>query len=132
KIAIGKGFTSKLSEPFLKLNRVPSRFIQDFPVPDLPVVHQLGTRTDNSSLPVGFSSLDTDILLTSGSSNLEIISILQQLIWSFSCSQLQHICREIELEPYPSSGLVDIFYELHKRRRSLIDEFKTNQGERSS
>ncbi len=83
-----KGFHSKLIEPFLKLDRVPSRFIQDYPVQDLPVHHAIGTRIDNDTIPVGFPRLSRGSILINGSSNTELILVLQQLIFSLSQDRL--------------------------------------------
>ena len=82
-----KGFQSKLIEPFLKLDRVPSRHIQHFAVPDLSVVHKVGTRIENPALPVGFPALSTGTLLVCGSTNAELISILQQLVASLTATE---------------------------------------------
>ncbi|MHA2247135.1 MAG: hypothetical protein ACXADY_19475 [Candidatus Hodarchaeales archaeon] len=79
-----KGFLSKIVEPFLTLDRVSSRHIHDYPAPDLPVMHRVGTRMDDSSSFVGFPALTTGPLIVCGSSNTEVISVLQQLISSFS------------------------------------------------
>jgi hypothetical protein len=75
-----KGFLSKIIEPFLRLDRVPSRHIQDYAVPDLPVVHRVGSLITNSNKLVGFPTLTTGPLLICGSSNTEVISALQQLL----------------------------------------------------
>jgi len=77
------GFHSKLIEPFLRLDRVPSRFIQNYAAPDLPVVHRIGTRID-TGLPVGFPHLSGGQLLVNGSINREIVEVLQQLICSLN------------------------------------------------
>ncbi|MHA2248318.1 MAG: hypothetical protein ACXADY_25435 [Candidatus Hodarchaeales archaeon] len=82
-----KGFQSKLSEPFLKLDRVPSRHIQHFAAPNLPIVHRVGMRVDNPALPVGFPTLSRGTLLVCGSTNSELLSILQQLIASIADAQ---------------------------------------------
>ena len=79
-----KGFHSKIPEAFLTLDRVPSRHIQDYAAPDLAVVHKVGTRVDNPALPIGFPALTTGSVLVCGSSNTEVISVLQQLIGSLS------------------------------------------------
>ena len=83
-----KGFFSKITEVFLRLDRVPSRQIQDYVAPDLPVVHRVGSRMDNSTLPVGFPALTTGAILVCGSNNSEVVSVLQQHIYflvSFLC-----------------------------------------------
>lgn len=79
-----KGFHSKIIEPFLTLEQVPSRHIQDYTVPDLTVRHRVGTRMDNPSHPVGFPILTTGPLIICGSNNKEVISVMQQLINSLS------------------------------------------------
>ncbi|MFX0181472.1 MAG: hypothetical protein ACFE95_00220 [Candidatus Hodarchaeota archaeon] len=79
-----KGFHSKLVETFLRLDRVPSRVIQEYPGPKLSVKYRVGTRVDNSVIPVGFSKLTNGTLLVSGSHNPEVISVLQQLIGSLT------------------------------------------------
>ncbi|MFX0084087.1 MAG: hypothetical protein ACFFAU_00300 [Candidatus Hodarchaeota archaeon] len=79
-----KGFHSKLIQPFLKLDRVPSRIIYDYPVQNLPVVHKIGTRIDDSSQPVGLPKISRGTVLTCGYNNLDIISVLQKLTVSFA------------------------------------------------
>jgi hypothetical protein len=79
-----KGFHSKLVESFLRLDRVPSRVIQEYPGPKLFVKYRVGTRVDNPATPVGFPTLATGTLLVSGSHNPEVISVLQQLIGSLT------------------------------------------------
>jgi hypothetical protein len=83
-----KGFYSKLIQPFLKLDRVPSRIIHDYPVQDLPVVHKIGTRIDNPSQPVGLPKLNCGTVLTCGYNNLDIISVLQKIIVSLASTRL--------------------------------------------
>jgi len=75
-----KGFHSKLIEPFLQLDRVPSRQFQDYASPDLPVTYQLGTRIKNPARPVGFPTLTTGTVLVCGSNKRETISVVQQLL----------------------------------------------------
>lgn len=82
------GFHSKLVEPFFRLNRVPSRHIHDYPVPSLPVIHPVGTRMGDSTIPVGFPALTTDPVLLSGSNTTEVISVVQQLVGSLSKTPL--------------------------------------------
>jgi len=79
-----KGFHSKLIQPFLKLDRVPSRIIYDYPAQNLPVVHKIGVRIDNPSQPVGLPNLNSGTVLACGYSNNDIISVLQNLIISFT------------------------------------------------
>ncbi|MHA2136707.1 MAG: hypothetical protein ACW98G_02365 [Candidatus Hodarchaeales archaeon] len=81
------GSTSKLIDRFFSLERVPSRFIQDFPVPDLPVTHRIGHRIDNVSIPVGFPILSNGSVLVCGSDKNELITLFQNLILSFSNSK---------------------------------------------
>ncbi|MFX0207904.1 MAG: hypothetical protein ACFFDT_18085 [Candidatus Hodarchaeota archaeon] len=75
-----KGFHSKLIELFLKLDRVPSRQIQDYASPDLPITYQIGTHIKNPARPVGFPTLTTGTVLVCGSNKTETISVVQQLI----------------------------------------------------
>ncbi|MHA2253287.1 MAG: hypothetical protein ACXAD7_23195, partial [Candidatus Kariarchaeaceae archaeon] len=82
-----KGFHSKLIEPFLQLDRVPSRIIHDYPVQNLPVLHRIGTRIDNPAQPVGLPKIKYGTVLTCGSSNLDLIAVLQNLIVSFAKNQ---------------------------------------------
>ncbi|UCG03914.1 MAG: hypothetical protein JSW11_07990 [Candidatus Heimdallarchaeota archaeon] len=84
-----KGFHSQLVDLFLTLDRVPSRHIHQFSVPNLPVVHRLGTRVDNPVIPVGFPNLQTGSVLVCGSSNHEVLSVLQQLTASLTTSNQQ-------------------------------------------
>ncbi|NHJ02295.1 MAG: hypothetical protein EAX86_09190 [Candidatus Heimdallarchaeota archaeon] len=79
-----KGFHSKLTEPFLRLDRVPTRQVIDYAVPTLPVTHRLGSRLDNPSIPVGLPQVSTGKIVVCGSSNTELISTLQELIHSIS------------------------------------------------
>ncbi|MFX1505746.1 MAG: hypothetical protein ACFFDC_06480 [Promethearchaeota archaeon] len=79
-----KGFHSDLVDQFLSLDRVPSRYIHQFAIPNLPVMHQLGMRVDNPTVPVGFPGLQTGNVLVCGSSNHDILSILQQLTASIA------------------------------------------------
>ncbi|MHA2225661.1 MAG: hypothetical protein ACXAC8_10685 [Candidatus Hodarchaeales archaeon] len=65
---------------------MPTRHVQKYPVPDLPVVHRVGTRMFNSQFAVGFPALTKGPLLVSGSSNTELIAILQLLTSSFTAS----------------------------------------------
>ena len=37
-------------------------------------------------------------------------------------SILQKISRELDFETYPTTGILDIFFELHTKQRSLFDE----------
>ncbi len=78
------GTNSKLIEGFLKLDRVPSRFFQDFTAPDLPVIHRIGSRVDDPSKVVGFPHITNGNILLCGTDNLEIISLLQTLTCSFN------------------------------------------------
>ncbi|MHA1978274.1 MAG: hypothetical protein ACW98F_10320 [Candidatus Hodarchaeales archaeon] len=78
------GSNTIVLDRFFNLERVPSRFIQDFPVPDLPVTHRVGHRIDNSSVPVGFPNLSTGSILVCGSEKNELITLFQKLILSFS------------------------------------------------
>jgi hypothetical protein len=82
-----KGFHSKLIQPFLQLDRVPSRIIHDYPVQNLPVLHRVGTRIDNLSQPVGLPKINNGTVLTCGYSNLDLIAVLQNLIVSFAKNQ---------------------------------------------
>ncbi|MHA1974459.1 MAG: hypothetical protein ACTSW1_15785 [Candidatus Hodarchaeales archaeon] len=77
------GFHSKLIEPFLRLDRVPSRFIQNYAAPDLPVIHKIGKRID-TGFPVGFPRLSEGHLLVNGSINAETVRVVQQLINSLN------------------------------------------------
>ncbi|MFX1283112.1 MAG: hypothetical protein ACFFB5_05625 [Promethearchaeota archaeon] len=79
-----RGFQSKWVEPFLRLDRVPSRHIQHYVAPDLPVVHKVGTQITNPALPVGFPALRTGSVLVCGSTNTEVLTILQRLIASLA------------------------------------------------
>jgi hypothetical protein len=79
-----KGFHSDLVDQFLSLDRVPARLIHQFAIPNLPVQHQLGTRVDNPAAPVGFPALHSGNVLVCGSSNHEVLSILQQLTASIA------------------------------------------------
>lgn len=40
---------------------------------------------------------------------------------------LQQLSRELELETYPKTGILDIYYGLHTKQRSLFDELKMNK-----
>lgn len=106
-----KGFHSKIIEVFLRLDRVPSRHIQDYVAPDLPVVHRVGTRMDNSTLPVGFPAFTTGTTLVCGSSNSEVVSVLQQLICSLSTTSV------------PKQIFV---IDTHNEFNSLINHFQVN------
>ena len=79
-----KGFHSELVDLFLTLDRVPSRVIHQFTAPNLPVHHRLGTRVDNPVIPVGFPTLQRGNILVCGSTNNEVLSILQLLLASFA------------------------------------------------
>lgn len=79
-----EGYQSKEIEQFLRIDRVRTRTLQDYPAPDLPVAHQVGTRVLDPTLPVGFPTLTKGTVLISGSSNNEIVSILQQLTASIA------------------------------------------------
>ncbi len=70
---------SKLIEGFLKLDRVPSRFYQDYISPDLPVVHKIGTKVDDPSKTVGFPQISTGNILLCGTNNEEILKLFQTL-----------------------------------------------------
>jgi hypothetical protein len=41
---------------------------------------------------------------------------------------LQQLSRELGLETYPKTGIVDIYYALHTKGRSLFDELVKNKG----
>lgn len=75
-----KGFNSKIIEPFLRLDLVPSRQIYDYPAPNLPVIHRLGGRMRNPKQPVGFPTLKTGTVLVCGANKIEVIAVVQQLI----------------------------------------------------
>ncbi|MFX0013688.1 MAG: hypothetical protein ACFFB2_11140 [Promethearchaeota archaeon] len=75
-----KGFHSKLSDLFLRLNRVPTREIQEYPIPDLAVTHKIGNQRQNPKRPVGFPPLTTGPVLVCGSDKYEVIRVIQQLI----------------------------------------------------
>ncbi|MFX0172984.1 MAG: hypothetical protein ACFE9L_13810 [Candidatus Hodarchaeota archaeon] len=111
-----KGFHSKVVEPFLSLNRVPSRYFQEYPVPKLSVTHRVGTSLDTPTNPVGFPTLTKSMLLVSGSHNLEIITVLQQMIGSLteSCSFRRIFVIDTHNE---FNGLIDA---LHKKSLSKI------------
>ncbi len=38
---------------------------------------------------------------------------------------LQKISREHNLETYPNTGILDLYFELYTKQRSLFDELKT-------
>ncbi len=78
------GSESEYLDRFLRLERVPSRYIQDFAVPDLPVTHRVGHRIDDPTVPVGFGDLSSGSVLMCGSDKNELISIFQNLINSFA------------------------------------------------
>jgi len=110
-----KGFHSKLVESFLRLDRVPSRVIQEYPGPQLSVKYQVGSRLDNPAIPVGFPVLAIGTLLISGSHNSEVISVLQQLIGSLT-----------ESDPIKPIFIIDTYNELNGliktfQRKSLQD-----------
>ncbi len=81
-----KGFHSNHVDRFLPLDHVPSRHIHLFAAPPRSVAHQLGTKVSNPAVPVGFPALQTGNVLICGSSNHEVLSVLQQLIHSFATS----------------------------------------------
>jgi len=85
------GSNSKLIEGFLQLDRVPSRFYQDFIVPDLPVLHQVGSRVDDPSKAVGFPHIANGNILLCGTDNQELLSLLQTLTHSFTNSNTDGI-----------------------------------------
>ncbi len=116
-----KGFFSKITEVFLRLDRVPSRQIQDYIAPDLPVVHRVGSRMDNSTLPVGFPALATGTILVCGSKNSEVVSVLQQLVSSLSTTsfpkqifvidthnEFNHLIHQLQAKP-PNTVHLQIF-----------------------
>lgn len=116
-----KGFHSKITEAFLRLDRVPSRQFQDYVAPDLPVVYRVGTRMDNPSLPVGFPRATSGTLLVCGSKNSEVVSVLQQLISSFSTTgfrsqifvidtynEFNHIIQQLQARP-PNTVHLQVF-----------------------
>lgn len=78
-----KGFHSKFIDPFLRLDRVPSRRIHTFHAPELPVTHQLGVRFENAMRSVGFPHIPRGIVLVAGTQELEYLSVLHQLTGSF-------------------------------------------------
>lgn len=43
--------------------------------------------------------------------------------------RLQEISQELGLEPYPKTGIFDIYYALHTQKRSLFDELKLKKDE---
>lgn len=77
-----KSMLSKAIEPFLRLDRVPSRHIQHFPVPDLPVTHVLGRQVGNRDRLVGFPQLQQGIVLVAGSNPQDRLAVLHQLTGS--------------------------------------------------
>ncbi len=85
------GSNSKLIEGFLQLDRVPSRFYQDFIVPDLPVIHRIGSKVDDSSKAVGFPHITSGNILLCGTDNQELLSLLQTLTHSFTNSNTDGI-----------------------------------------
>jgi hypothetical protein len=85
------GTDSKLIEGFLKLDRVPARFFQDFNAPDLPVVHRIGSRVDDQSKIVGFPHITKGNILLCGTDNLEVLDLLQTLTHSFTNSNTDGI-----------------------------------------
>jgi hypothetical protein len=91
------GINSKIIELFFKLDRVPSRFIQDFIAPDLPVFHSIGTRIDNPNKRVGFPNLSNGSVLICGSNNKEVILLLQNLAYSFISTKTDSI---FIIDPY--------------------------------
>ena len=64
------GTNSKVIESFLKLARVPSRFIQDFAAPDLPVFNHIGTSVENPMKKVEFPNLSSEKILIVGGGNV--------------------------------------------------------------
>ncbi|UCG90572.1 MAG: hypothetical protein JSU57_02255 [Candidatus Heimdallarchaeota archaeon] len=106
-----KGFQSKWIEPFLHLDRVPSRHIQHFAAPELPVVHKVGSQITNSAQPVGFPALCTGSVLVCGSTNTEVLTILQQLIASLA-----------ETDSTQQIFVIDTYSELN----GLIQHFQVN------
>ena len=78
------GVKSQKLTSFLRLDRVPSRYIQDFTAPDLPVFHRIGSSIENPSKSVGFPEVLTGTILICGSNNKEVISLLQTLTHSFT------------------------------------------------
>lgn len=77
-----KGFHSKFIDPFLRLDRVPSRRIHGFHAPELPVTHQLGVRFENAARPVGFPHIPEGLVLVAGTQETEYLPVLHQLFGS--------------------------------------------------
>ena len=44
--------------------------------------------------------------------------------------RLQEISQELGLEPYPKTGILDLYFALHTQQRSLFDELKVDQDEK--
>ncbi len=107
------GSKSKLLDRFFNLERVPSRFIQDFAVPDLPVIHRIGYRVDNTAIPVGFADLSAGSILVCGSDNSELITLFQNLTLSFSISK-------------NNRGLFII--DTHNEFNGLIQHFRSSES----
>jgi hypothetical protein len=78
------GTNSKIIEGFLKLDRVPSRFYQDYISPDLPVVHKIGSRVGDPAKTVGFPKISDGNILLCGTNNQEILKVFQTLVNSLN------------------------------------------------
>ncbi|MFX0123502.1 MAG: hypothetical protein ACFFAE_07655 [Candidatus Hodarchaeota archaeon] len=82
-----KGFHSDVINRFLRLDRVPTRQLQEYAAPDLQVTHLVGARIKNPAQPVGFPRLRSGPVLVCGSDKSEVISVIQQLIHSISTTR---------------------------------------------